>query len=991
MLIHIVHPVNRVPAPPVIVNQAPTDITLSGTTIFESATPGTAVGTLTGIDSDDTSFTWAIVNGNTKFEFSSSIGGSTTLQRSSIGTLVAGVNESVQVRITDSANNTFTKTFTITVSASAGTVIDSLTIFNDTASIINANFVTDFIGLAFKQGDIPAGSMPRIELQAGTVCPATFGPTNLWPDGSLKNLYAILRVPASVPASGTLVLNIKNNGTVPLASGFTTANFNATAGRDLKYECTGFENLSGVWISAVNQGIIDNDRMYTDSDGEAGQVRIIEQQVMQSGADHADLQVKHYIAALKDQGGGVFGWLWMPQPGHVDYNSASPTRRAFDMRLLDGATEIPSTDYFSEPRAVTYAGVNARLTLANHGLQRGEAVRFTTNGTLFTGLTTSAVYFIKPIDANTVEIWNDPTALDDPNQTTTVVFTSAGGSGTQTIRRVCALDHYAGAFGALKNGNCQFIPGTGTRPNIRVYQSKAYLKSTRLFLPYDLNLTPNAGTSITYAPNCAGDLRRFIGAAGGSPTIGPAPTWVARHFMRRTALDEQITRVNSLALGHKCIWLRDATTRMPPVYNGGTYTGLPANSNTIRYNGSAAGGPGVSGVNVPLAAYNFYSSNDTSHWCAGPHYAILIFGAPWFREIQIGYSNCASLGRGKGESNPSAPGFDPNSGEGATITISGTTYRATGLFFGASLERVDAWTFREQVAAFLLPTNHPNGTQMLTYLRDCAAGSAAAFTAWRNTRTVAYRTNGIWEWCTRANGQGSPWAKNYLTTAAALGYAYTNLTDFQTMAQHFANFMLQLRANGGLWHANAYIMHIRTVAGGNASQNVIDDISLVTFEAYSCTTDAATDVITITPFTGSPAIANNDRVSFNSDHYVVPGGLTGFNVYYAVQVSGNTCKLSLTPGGAAIDITTSVSTTASWQHLAAGTGPAGSQGLNATENFQDGYTGVARGAALQLQALGIANMNLVVADLNTIFGNAPAGNQSFLDNPKNALTGSFTS
>lgn len=75
------------------------------------------------------------------------------------------------------------------------------------------------------------------------------------------------------------------------------------------------------------------------------------------------------------------------------------------------------------------------------------------------------------------------------------------------------------------------------------------------------------------------------------------------------------------------------------------------------------------------------------------------------------------------------------------------------------------------------------------------------------------------------------------------------------------------------------------------------------------TADASTDVLTL-----SGAIASNgDPVACRKDNApgaaVMPGGVTASQVYYARDVSGATLKLALTPGGAAIDVTSAGSGT----------------------------------------------------------------------------------
>lgn len=75
----------------------------------------------------------------------------------------------------------------------------------------------------------------------------------------------------------------------------------------------------------------------------------------------------------------------------------------------------------------------------------------------------------------------------------------------------------------------------------------------------------------------------------------------------------------------------------------------------------------------------------------------------------------------------------------------------------------------------------------------------------------------------------------------------------------------------------------------------------VTYQAGYATpfTAATSDVLT---FAGRSPVANEVLRVWNSGG-ALPGGLSANTDYYAVNVSGQTCKLSLTSGGSAIDIT----------------------------------------------------------------------------------------
>jgi Ca2+-binding RTX toxin-like protein len=95
-------------------NGAPTNIVLSTSTIAENSVNGTVVGGLSATDPDagDT-FTYTLVdNAGGRFALS---GSNLTVANSSLLNYEAATNHNVQVKVTDSAGNTFTKTITVGV------------------------------------------------------------------------------------------------------------------------------------------------------------------------------------------------------------------------------------------------------------------------------------------------------------------------------------------------------------------------------------------------------------------------------------------------------------------------------------------------------------------------------------------------------------------------------------------------------------------------------------------------------------------------------------------------------------------------------------------------------------------------------------------------------------------------------------------------------------------------------------------------------------
>jgi hypothetical protein len=828
----------------------------------------------------------------------------------------------------------------------SGVTLDTLTFNNTSGSVSAANTPTEIFGLVFEQGDVPAGTYPALETSTGTPIPASFWDQTYWPDGSWKRCAGHAIPPFSVPGNSSVTANVKNGGSQPALNSRSLSDVNASSGRDLKVELTGFENLVGTWTSALNTGISDNDRVYLEVDRGTLKGWRIEQEFRDASSNHAHLTARHYVFAVNDVNNGLHGIYWLPQVMQPNYNTASPLRRAFDMTVRNGAS-APLNDY-QNVKTFTYTGTPNRVNCPAHGFLNGELVRFTTTGTLPTGLTTSMVAAAKVIDANTLQFHSNSTETDTTNTAALITFSTAG-SGTHTVRRVIGVDQYGSFYGAQTDGKSQFIAGTGSRTTVRVMQSRAYMLQTGLFMPYDTSVVPSADTVISYTPNTQGNLRRDTGASGPHPQIAVQPEWTTRHFLLRTTNDDQIVRVNGLVTGHLAVWIRDQTTRQPPVFNNKSYSGLPATNNSIRY-AHPTYGPN-SGVNNPPSAYLFYSGFGSDHLCHGPSYAYLTLGAPWFRDIIQQYAIMPTLSRGTGERQK---------------TIGGTTYWAH-MYLDPYQARSDMWGNREMgVAAALLPANSNDGSAVYTYVRDLATDSANMFIAHRNSQSAGYRDGGHYEVGDAGDGRGSPWM------SAGFGGMSSALVDgmmggvepFRTIGQHWANFYTSLRANGGLYHVNAY-----RYAARNESDLPYSTNGDLTFGGYNCSTDAGTNRITITKSIG-PAIANGDRLSFDQPG-ALPGGVTRYRSYYLVNVSGNTAQLSNTLGGSPITISSNVTSYCFYRHSS---GSFIGQGIAPGDNYGGGYSGVHFCSTAMLAARGYAGMAACFDDMLTMLNNGSGPN-----------------
>ncbi|WP_236344901.1 cadherin domain-containing protein [Paenibacillus plantiphilus] len=146
-------------------NDAPTDITLSNSTVNENVASSTAVGTFTSADIDaGETFTYSLVSGAGSTDNASFQIDGNTLETNAALNYESKSSYSIRVRVTDSANNTFEKPFTITVVNVNETPTD-IALSNASLSEDTASGTT--VG-ALSATDQDAGEIFTYSLVAGT-------------------------------------------------------------------------------------------------------------------------------------------------------------------------------------------------------------------------------------------------------------------------------------------------------------------------------------------------------------------------------------------------------------------------------------------------------------------------------------------------------------------------------------------------------------------------------------------------------------------------------------------------------------------------------------------------------------------------------------------------------------------------------------------------------------------------------------------------------
>lgn len=218
-----------------------------------------------------------------------------------------------------------------------GSTIAVLTMANETGGVQAANLISPMFGVPFKQGEVPAGDYPQFKLTNGTQCPATLWGITSWPDGSMKFCAAMVRLPSSIAAWGTLTVNVQNGGTAPAASVRSTSDL---TNPDIKVELTGVTNLTGLWTASLNDAITVGTDITVIGSGAAGKIWRIGGEVRQAGAAHGQLYCWHYVAALTASDGSLLGLRYLGRVAQpwAEVTSPTPTRRVVTAQLKLGAT-----------------------------------------------------------------------------------------------------------------------------------------------------------------------------------------------------------------------------------------------------------------------------------------------------------------------------------------------------------------------------------------------------------------------------------------------------------------------------------------------------------------------------------------------------------------------------------------------------------------------------------------------------------------------------
>lgn len=567
----------------------------------------------------------------------------------------------------------------------------------------------------------------------------------------------------------------------------------------------------------------------------------------------------------------------------------------------------------------------------------------------------------------------------------TTIRTLQGVNASESVQGTITLPHYASIYTCGTDGKWDFVQGGGSASadcTVRVVQDKTYFVKSRMVPPYDVSLSITDQASINYVPMCSGGMTRATGSTGEREDIGIFPSWYARHIIAPTVNTERHVRVAGLASGGWRTGLRASTTLMPPAVHDTqpSYTGLGTVQPTYRYWDA----PFAVGVNPIPSGHLWLEEYDGHHRAQGSYFPYLLTAEPQFLDQLQEQANSFILIIPPGNGTEWKTTLPINGGtklgafQSRDPFISTTSYKTSGLLFRQDLTRYAAWMLRDVAeAAAISPTVCPKGTAIKSYFTDSVEQNYAAWLSYISFMATSYREDGLFGLLsTEINPIDAPWCQGYLCNSLAHQYAITGSANALATATHFAKFWAAI--NGYIDIAAGASLNASTFFTNNDRIERIEDM---VFQITDCTLtyDAATNTISKSGANSGFSVTNGDVLGVDPARISTAGARDRM---YAVNSTGATWQLSLTPGGSVVDITSNgnhVNPFMALQSFA----PRFSY-ENATSS--QGYIANIRGAMRHLEAVGISLVN--PARVNADARIVTAGT-TFTSDPKNAMTASY--
>lgn len=571
----------------------------------------------------------------------------------------------------------------------------------------------------------------------------------------------------------------------------------------------------------------------------------------------------------------------------------------------------------------------------------------------------------------------------------TVRRTFQGHDTDETPGANIGMDHYTSWFTADTNARWDYIQSAGSAAIdgvVRVKHNKNQQVRTKLLPPFNLALIPAANTSSPYNPYCAAQVTRGMGNTGERPDIGLFTSWAVRHLMLQSEVDETLIRVQGLASGGWRTGARYKSTKqiVPVMETAPSYAGL----GTIQPNWRCHPDYMVGFVLPATSASLWQREDEPSHRPGLAYYPYLVTGEPQYLDLLIEQAGNFITNKIIGKSFPNVtqpvtdatPFATAEFGE-RDVVIGSTMYKGGGMLFYEGLTRIVAWCHRDIAqAAAIYPDACPNGTEVRKYLRDVLKVGYDAMNDYNSRFGADWSNMGLIYFNKNAPEYLSVWCSGFLSNAVCHAASILPSSGANTFRQFLGRFWENMASQMDI--AAAYSHHASPFDSNGVRFSKMDDLmfEVVANLSFSTSTNRITVILG-----QSSAWSPHDGDVFC---FAVKAGANPIPTYpyrtkfYAVNCSGKSAQLSLTPGGAPIALPLDI---------ASYTGPFVRLSNFAPDTTFEGYPGAGNhmdGVNAAIQHHAACGDNMSIASPASAEHITRAGTV-FTSNPKNAMASAY--
>ena len=483
--------------------------------------------------------------------------------------------------------------------------------------------------------------------------------------------------------------------------------------------------------------------------------------------------------------------------------------------------------------------------------------------------------------------------------------TLQGHDTTETPGANIGMPHYSSFFTVGAEGLWDFVAGSqATECTLRVIHNKTYFTKSRLVPSYDLSLAATSSTAHNYAPYGAGPMQRYMPGTGERDDIALLPTWMVRHLLTQSAAEERTVRTVGLSSGGWRTQLRHRAYPsgvIPCTTAAASYAGMGNVLPSIRY--SDGGGVAMPADNTSL----WVGETEPSHRPSAAYYPYLITGEPQYLDLLEDHAAELLLAWIPGSRTPRVTlpvtntTLFANADYGERDAVVGATnYKGGGQFFVGGVVRVMAWSTRDIAqAAAILPDTSPSGVGTRAYLREVLEQSYAAINDYNTRFGADWQNTGILNFDERKEFLYS-WASGYLSNSVCHQANILGSTSAATLRAYL----------GRYWEGIANQMDIACAFSYHGSMFDQNGVRATTTPellyglSAQLTFDSGTSRMTVSGTTGnwySWSPSNGDVFAFLTAANPYPA-IPEYQRMYAVNSSGKSCQLSLTPGGSPVAV-----------------------------------------------------------------------------------------